>query len=243
MGSVLRRRRWIIRRKLDGWRSRDIATALHINERTVYRWWSLYRKQGWEGLTIKSKAPHKHYETPKETVNYIIELRSERHWGPNKIEGYLCNYRPEGTIPISHRTIHRILVKAGLNHPITAPRKVWGKRRFERPYSNNLWQADFKMTDLDRPGNPVPSSQRRPLRIHRVLQWKRHTTHHGEYTTPINNRQNRSLPQSLRPRSLDVSEPQRIHPLLELSTTPSGNRLSISSRHILQRPEQTDRCG
>ena len=149
MGSVLRRRRWIIRRKLDGWRSRDIATALHINERTVYRWWSLYRKQGWEGLTIKSKAPHKHYETPKETVNYIIELRSERHWGPNKIEGYLCNYRPEGTIPISHRTIHRILVKAGLNHPITAPRKVWGKRRFERPYSNNLWQADFKMTETD----------------------------------------------------------------------------------------------
>ncbi len=36
-----------------------------------------------------------------------------------------------------------------MNNPIEAPRRVWGKRRFERPYSNNLWQADFKMTEND----------------------------------------------------------------------------------------------
>jgi transposase InsO family protein len=149
LDSVLRRRKWIIRRKLDGWRSIRIATALRIDERTVYRWWSLYRKYGWEGLAVKPRAPYNHYETPQETVNLILQLRREKHWGPNKIEGYLRNYRPQGILPVSHRTVHKILVQAGLNNPISTPRKTWGKRRFQRPYSNNLWQSDFKMTETD----------------------------------------------------------------------------------------------
>ena len=36
-----------------------------------------------------------------------------------------------------------------MNKPLSRPRKVWGKRRFERLYSNSLWQADFKMTEND----------------------------------------------------------------------------------------------
>jgi transposase InsO family protein len=148
MDSVLKRRRWIIRRKLDGWKTNDIATALRIDERTVYRWWRLYRKNGWEGLRVKSKIPHTYWETPQETVELILKLRRERHWGPCKIEGYLKNYCQQIT-PVGHNTIHRTLIKAGLNKPIEAPRKIWGKRRFQRPFSNDLWQSDFKMTDGD----------------------------------------------------------------------------------------------
>jgi transposase InsO family protein len=40
-------------------------------------------------------------------------------------------------------------MKGGLNNPIPNPRRVWGKRRFQRPHSNNLWQADFKLTEQD----------------------------------------------------------------------------------------------
>lgn len=149
MDSVLKRRRWIIHRKLDGWRSRGIATALRIDERTVYRWWRLYRKCGWEGLTVKSRKPHSYWRTPQKTVDLILRLRNENHWGPCKIEGYLKNYGGEGVTAIGHNTIYRILIEAGLNHPINAPRRVWGKHRFERPYSNNLWQADFKLTSQD----------------------------------------------------------------------------------------------
>jgi len=148
MDSVLRRRRWIVRRKLDGWKTGDIATVLQIDERTVYRWWSLYRKKGWEGIRVKSNAPHTYWKAPQETVELVLKLRRERSWGPCKIEGYLKNYCKEIT-PVGHNTIHRILIKAGLNNPIPQPRKVWGKRRFERPYSNNLWQADFKLTETD----------------------------------------------------------------------------------------------
>ena len=149
MDGTLRRRRWIIYRKLGHWKSGEIATALRIDERTVYRWWRIYRKHGWEGLQVKSRRPHRYYETSQSTVNLVLELRRSRHWGPNKIEGYVRNHRPEAITPVSHRTIHRILVKAGLNNPISAPRRVWGKHRFERAHGNSLWQADFKLTERD----------------------------------------------------------------------------------------------
>ncbi len=145
--SELRRRRWIVHRKLERWKSGEIATALRVDDRTVYRWWRVYRKQGWRGVTPKSRAPHNYWKTPQETVTLILKLRRERKWGPCRIEGYLKNYGKVN--PVSHTTIHKILMKAGLNNPIPKPRRIWGKRRFQRPHSNNLWQADFKMTDQD----------------------------------------------------------------------------------------------
>ena len=106
MDGTLRRRRWIIHRKLEHWKSGDIATALRIDERTVYRWWWVYRKYGWEGLRVKSRAPNHYHKTPQSTVNLILELRRSKHWGPNKIGGYLRNYKVEGITAVSHRTIH-----------------------------------------------------------------------------------------------------------------------------------------
>lgn len=149
MDQTLRRRRWIIRRRLEGWKVNDIADALRISEKTVDRWWRLYRKEGWEGLAVKSRVPNRFYKTPQETVDFILKLRREKNWGPCKIEGFLRNYGVEGVKPVSHRTIYKILVEAGLINPVGKPRKIWGKRRFERAYSNSLWQADFKMTERD----------------------------------------------------------------------------------------------
>jgi len=149
MDEVLKRRRWIVRRRLEGKRVDEIAFALRINEKTVDRWWQVYRKQGWEGLTVKSRRKHGYQRTPQPTVDLVLRLRREKLWGPNRIEGYLRNYAGNQTMPISHRTIHKILVKTGLNNPISKPRRIWGKRRFQREHSNNLWQADFKMTEKD----------------------------------------------------------------------------------------------
>jgi len=148
LDNELRRRRWIVRRRLEGWIVSRIAEALKMSEKTVDRWWSLYRKERWEGLRIKSRRPHTIHKTPEGTVEAVLELRRTRNWGPCKIEGYLRNYGI-GVAPISHRTIHKILVQTGLNNPISTPRKTWGKRRFQRPYSNNLWQSDYKMTETD----------------------------------------------------------------------------------------------
>src|SRR3972149_5355012 len=146
---TLRRRRWIIRRKLEHWKSGKIATALRIDERTVYRWWRGYRSEGREGLRVKSRRPHHYYKTPQVTVNFILELRRSKHWRPNKIEGYARNYKVQGITPVSHRTIHGVLVEAGLNNPIPPPGRGWAKGRFERERSTSLWQGDFKLTEKD----------------------------------------------------------------------------------------------
>ena len=142
-----KRRRWIIHRRLEDWKIEDIATALRINEKTVDRWCRVYRKHGWAGLAVKSHRPHTIHRTSQETVELILQLRRARNWGPCRIEGYLRNYNKQSRA--SHTTIHKILVQAGLNNPIPRPRRVWGKRRFQRPYSNELWQGDFKMTEED----------------------------------------------------------------------------------------------
>jgi transposase len=96
---------------LEDWKIREIADALRISEKTVDRWRSVYRKERWEGLRVKSRRPHHYYKTPQETVSLILELRRSKHWGPNKIEGYLRNYKVQGITPVSHRTIHGILVE------------------------------------------------------------------------------------------------------------------------------------
>jgi transposase InsO family protein len=119
---------------------------LRVSEKTVDRWCGIHRRYRWEGLRVTSRRPHIIQKTPEGTVEAVLEPHRTRNKGPCKIEGYLRNYGMGEVKPISHRTIYRILVQAGLNNPISAPRKTWGKRRLQRPYSNNLWQSDFKMT-------------------------------------------------------------------------------------------------
>jgi transposase InsO family protein len=146
MDTTEKRRRWIVRRRLEGWKIQHIATALRTSEKTVDRWCRVYRKHGWAGLQVKSHRPHMIHRTSQEIVNLVLQLRRTRNWGPCRIEGYLRNYH---TLSVSHTTVHKILIQAGMNNPIPKPRRVWRKRRFEREHSNSLWQADFKLTEHD----------------------------------------------------------------------------------------------
>jgi transposase len=91
MDEVLKRRRWIIRRRLEGKEVDEIASALRICEKTVDRWWRVYRKQGREGLQVKSRRNNSYRRTPQSTIDLVLRLRRERVWGPNRIEGYLRN--------------------------------------------------------------------------------------------------------------------------------------------------------
>jgi len=67
MDRVEKRRRWMARRRLEGWRINRIAEALRVNEKTVDRWCSIHRKYGWECLRVKSKALYTYWKTPQET--------------------------------------------------------------------------------------------------------------------------------------------------------------------------------
>lgn len=145
MDRELKRRRWIVHKKLQGWKGTDIAKALGISTKTVRRWWGIYQEKGWNGLELKSRSPHTIHRKDKAAVNRAIELRKTYGWGPDKIAAYL---KREG-IAIGHSTVYRYLCEAGLNQPLDKPRKIWGKKRFQREHPNSLWQADFKLDEDD----------------------------------------------------------------------------------------------
>jgi len=143
--SLKERRTIILKRVKHGWPVTTICAHFGINRDTFYYHWNSYRLHGWEGLEVKSRRPHTVHSTPQDIVERVMEIRRLYGYGPNKIEAVL---RQDG-VSLGHNTIHRILVKQGLNHPLEEPRRTWGRTRFERPSSNSLWQTDFMLTEED----------------------------------------------------------------------------------------------
>ena len=138
-------RKWIVRRKLEGRLVTDICSEAQIDRKIFYRWWNRYQGQGWAGLEEKPKGRPPGIGPDDFIREKVIKLRKRYEWGPNKIAGTL---RLKGH-DIDHNMAYRIICEAGLNHPISGPRKTWGTKRFQREHNNSLWQADFKLCDND----------------------------------------------------------------------------------------------
>ena len=140
-----RLRAWIIRKRLQGASVTEICTSAQISRDMFYRWWNLYQTQGKEGLIEKPKGRPKNASINNALKRKVINLRQRYEWGPSKIAGHL---RHKG-FTINHNQAYCIICEAGLNHPISEPRKTWGTKRFQREHCNSLWQADFKLCDDD----------------------------------------------------------------------------------------------
>ena len=138
-------RKWIIKRKLEGRSVTDICSEAQIDRKMFYRWWNRYQTQGWKGLEEKPKGRPTSYEPDDFIKDKVIKLRKRYEWGPKKIAGCL---KLKGCT-IDHNQVYHIICEAGLNHPITSPRKTWGTKRFQREHNNSLWQADFKLCNDD----------------------------------------------------------------------------------------------
>jgi transposase InsO family protein len=100
-----------------------------------------YAFRRWNQTKLASRS-----ENVKSVTCIEFDARKD-HLHTCRIEDYLRNYNKQSIA--SHTTIHKILNQAGLNNLIPKPRKVWGKRRFQREHSNSLWQADYKLTEQD----------------------------------------------------------------------------------------------
>jgi len=110
-----------------------------------YYWWNRYQIDGWDGLNEKTKGRPCGPKLEDNLKERIIKLRKRYEWGPNKIAGYLIHRG----VDVDHNQVYNTICQAGLNKPITKPRKTWGTTRFEREHNNSLWQADFKLCDDD----------------------------------------------------------------------------------------------
>jgi putative transposase len=138
-------RKWIVRRRLEGMCVTAICTQAKISRKVFYLWWNRYQVEDWKGLQEKQRGRPQGPELNDALRKKVVKLRERYDWGPNKIAGHLGH---KGFI-IDHNQAYQIICEAGLNHPITEPRKTWGTKRFQREHCNSLWQADFKLCSDD----------------------------------------------------------------------------------------------
>jgi len=123
----------------------SICTQAKISRKVFYFWWNRYQAQGWNGLQEKPRGRPCGPAIDDLLRNKVVKLRTRYEWGPKKIAGYLSH---KG-YTIDNNQAYKIICEAGLNHPISEPRKTWGTKRFQREHNNSLWQADFKLCDDD----------------------------------------------------------------------------------------------
>jgi transposase InsO family protein len=138
-------RKWIIKRRLEGLGVSAICAQAKISRKVFYFWWNRYQAEGWVGLQEKQRGRPQGPELNDALKKKVVKLRERYDWGPKKIAGHLNH---KGFI-IDHNQAYQIICEAGLNHPITEPRKTWGTKRFQREHNNSLWQADFKLCNDD----------------------------------------------------------------------------------------------
>jgi putative transposase len=138
-------RKWIIRRRLEGISVTAICAQAKISRKVFYFWWNRYQAEGWNGLQEKQRGRPPGPILDASVRKKVVKLRERYGWGPNKIAGLLSH---KG-FSIDHNQVYHVICEAGLNHPITEPRKTWGTKRFQREHNNSLWQADFKLCSDD----------------------------------------------------------------------------------------------
>lgn len=121
----------------------QLCRDFQISRKTGYSIVRRYQEKGCEGLQPQSKAPHHSPEKTSENIEgKIIEARIKHPtWGPRKIKTYLTNNNIHPLPCIS--TIAAILKRRGyvsLEESLKRQKLI----RFEREFSNDLWQMDFK---------------------------------------------------------------------------------------------------
>src|SRR6266511_329439 len=84
-----------------------VAAEMGISRATAYKWWARWRTEGDRGLWDRSSRPHRcPHRTPRQLGGRIERLRRSRKLGPARIGGIL---------DVAHSTVHRVLVRRGLN--------------------------------------------------------------------------------------------------------------------------------
>ncbi|MDR3478128.1 MAG: IS481 family transposase [Gammaproteobacteria bacterium] len=121
----------------------QLCMNFKISRKTGYNILKRYEEHGCQGLQPQSRSPHHSPEkTSPRMEKKIIEVRVKHPtWGPRKIKTALANKNVNDLPSIS--TISAILKRCGY---ISLEESSKRKKliRFEREFSNDLWQMDFK---------------------------------------------------------------------------------------------------
>ena len=91
----------------DGWSVAAAAESMNISRQTAHKWWRRFRDEGVAGLEDRSSRPMScPHQTPARVERRIVALRQSRKLGPARLAGIVG-------VPAS--TVHRVLVRHGVN--------------------------------------------------------------------------------------------------------------------------------
>lgn len=130
-------RRTLIDRILAGRPIAHVAAEMGVSRQTATRWWDRWRHEGDAGLWDRSSRPHSIPGRTKRSAERRIEtLRRRSKLGPARIAGIL---------ELNPSTVHRVLVRQGLNRLRWLDRPT-GRviRRIETDHPGELVHVDIK---------------------------------------------------------------------------------------------------
>lgn len=113
----------------------EICAIYDIPIRTFWRWVSVYRNNGIQGLRPKKPGPkYSKYAIPKRLGQRILALKQKHpSWGARRIKhqyGLACHWT----------TVHRVIKRHGLL--IRIKPKPQPSKRFQRRHVDSMWQGD-----------------------------------------------------------------------------------------------------
>lgn len=158
----------LVRRIEGGMAVAAAAESMNVSRQCAHKWWRRYRDEGVAGLEDRSSRPHRcpHQIAPR-LERRIVALRQSRKIGPARLAGIVG-------VPAS--TVHRVLVRHGLN------RLRWMDRPTGRP---------IRRIETTRPGELVHIDVKKLARVpdgggHKMLgrstETKRRTRSQMGYT-------------------------------------------------------------
>jgi len=115
--------------------AKEICSNYNISERTLRRWSTSYQNAGVDGLKPKSTRPKRSRRaTSRRLTERILRLKQKYpSWGGRRI-------KHQFELPVSWRTVHRIIKNNGLLIRIKA--KPQPCKRFQRKHVDSMWQGD-----------------------------------------------------------------------------------------------------
>lgn len=97
----------LVRRIEDGWTVAAAAESMNISRQCAHKWWRRYRDEGVGGLRDRSSRPLScPHQTPARVERRIVALRQSRRLGPARLSGI---------VGVPGSTVHRVLVRHGVN--------------------------------------------------------------------------------------------------------------------------------
>ena len=141
--SVMSRRRELVMFASDNSNISHLSRRYDISRKTAYKWIKRYIHEGEEGLSDRSRRPHRSPLKVSEQIEDAVLAVREDHstWGGRKIRARLIAIGYDD-VP-SASTITAILHRNGkISTEESDKHRSWKSFEYEEP--NDLWQIDFK---------------------------------------------------------------------------------------------------